>query len=84
MGSPSLIRCMPSPDFLGRVNARNFQIDFSDRCITYSWVKTGVSRTVVKKRDLNPVNMKSSNHFPRLQSDCFEVPSKYVLSNLAM
>ena len=32
-----------------------------------------------QKRDLKSDDLKSSNYFPRLQSDCFEAPRKYVV-----
>ena len=40
--------------------------------------KTGEDRTITKK-NLNSDYLKSSNYFPRLQSDCFEAPRKYVV-----
>ena len=63
---------MLSPDFLGRVNALLFPM----LCISTG--KTGEGRTITKK-NLNSDYLKSSNYFPRLQSDCFEAPRKYVV-----
>ena len=63
---------MLSPDFLGRVNALLFPM----LCIFMG--KIGEVRTKIKK-DLNSDDLKSSNYFLRLQSDCFEAPRKYVV-----
>ena len=63
---------MLSPDFLGRINALLFPM----LCISTG--KTGEGRTITKK-NLNSYYLKSSNYFPRLQSDCFEAPRKYVV-----
>ena len=63
---------MLSPDFLGRINALLFPM----LCISTG--KTGEGRTITKK-NLNSYYLKSSNYFPRLQSDCFEAPRKYMV-----
>ena len=63
---------MLSPDFLGRINALLFPM----LCISTG--KTGEGRTKTKK-DLKSDDLKSSNYLPRLQSDCFEAPRKYVV-----
>ena len=72
IGLASYMNYMLSPDFLGRINALLFPM----LCISTG--KTGEGRTITKK-NLNSYYLKSSNYFPRLQSDCFEAPRKYMV-----